>query len=113
MARTTKSKICPDCKGKGKKGAQLCRACNPSSALGDIAAGAARRAANRLNGRAIRLTDLGTASTSRGSRTIRASDGLPSGGSGYVCSCGATTWLNVNSRGKTSCLPGHGCNPRR
>ncbi|OHV39695.1 hypothetical protein BBK14_13570 [Parafrankia soli] len=112
MAR--KPKICPDCKGKGKKGAQLCRACNPSGAIGDIAAGVARRAANRLNGRAIKVTGVGLTQTNRGRQSTRASDGVPGGSSGATrCSCGATTWLHISPRGAMTCLPGHGCNPRR
>ncbi|MEX5638025.1 hypothetical protein [Parafrankia sp. FMc2] len=109
MART-KARICSDCHGTGKIGKKLCRACNSSSAIGDVAAGAARRAANRLNGRAIKVTEIGVIETNRGRRSTRASTGVPGSAPRAACACGATEWLYHTPRGKTVCMRGHGCN---
>ncbi|MCK9898369.1 hypothetical protein [Frankia sp. AgB32] len=62
----TKPGVCPQCRGRGKKGKDLCRACNPSGAVGDRVAGAGRRLADRLTGTSVQLTPGGVVEKSRG-----------------------------------------------
>ncbi len=72
----SKPKICPRCKGTGKKGKNLCQACNPSGAIGDRVVGAGQRLADRLTGTSTRLTPTGVVQTRRGRQTVSA---LPDG----------------------------------
>ncbi len=43
--------VCPDCRGRRTTGANRCRTCSPSSAVGDQVVSAGRRLRNRLTGR--------------------------------------------------------------
>ncbi len=67
----TKLKVCPHCKGRGRKGKDLCRVCNPSGAVGDRVAGAGRRLVDRLTGTSVQLTPTGVVEKSRGRVTVR------------------------------------------
>lgn len=66
-----KNRICPRCEGTGRRGVELCQACNPSGAIGDRIVGAGKRAADRLAGRSIQLTPHGQIEKSRGRVTVR------------------------------------------
>ncbi|SBW29015.1 hypothetical protein FDG2_6327 [Candidatus Protofrankia californiensis] len=65
-----KNRICPRCHGTGKNGADLCRACNPSGALGDQVVGRALRIADRLTGTTVHATGHGVVATRRGRQTV-------------------------------------------
>ncbi len=54
-----KTRICPRCHGTGKNGPDLCRACNPSGAIGDQVVGRALRIADRLTGTIVHATGHG------------------------------------------------------
>lgn len=113
MARAAKPRTCSRCKGTGKQGKQLCKACNPSGAIGDRVVGAAQRWSDRASGNSVRVTTAGITETRRGRQSTRVDiDSLPPGhlaANRARCSCGATDWLHHSPRGKTTCLPGHGC----
>ncbi len=47
------AKVCPRCKGTGKRGKQLCQLCNPSGAFGDIVLGALGRLWYRIAGKSV------------------------------------------------------------
>ncbi|ONH34954.1 MULTISPECIES: hypothetical protein [Protofrankia] len=65
-----KARVCPRCGGSGKNGADLCRACNPSAALGDRIVGRAQRLTDRLTGTTTHATSHGTVATRRGRQTV-------------------------------------------
>lgn len=74
-------RICPRCSGTGRLGEDLCRACNPSGAVGDRIVGLGQRVADRATGRSLRLTAGGVVATNRGRHTVTAlpADMIPPG----------------------------------
>ncbi len=99
-----KQTVCPRCKGRGKIGRDLCRACNPSAAVGDRVAGAGQRLLDRLAGNKVEITPVGVVETRRGRQTVtRLPDGVaPPGSQGnpHGCDrCGKVATLTLTRRG--------------
>lgn len=57
-------RACPDCKGRRTRGANACKTCSPSSALGDVAVSLGRRARNAATGKKVEKTGRTTTARS-------------------------------------------------